>query len=53
MIRDSGSSKNGQDRLFSLMIDKPSYIYISFSDFVSICKGAGSFRAYSSGISPG
>lgn len=35
--------EDGQDRLFSLMNDKPNNIYISFSDFVSICKGAGSF----------
>jgi carbamoyl-phosphate synthase large subunit len=35
--------EDGQDRLFSLMNEKPNNIYISFSEFVSICEGGESF----------
>lgn len=35
--------EDGQDRLFSLMNEKPNNIYISFNEFVSICKGGETF----------
>ncbi|MCX6332929.1 MAG: ATP-grasp domain-containing protein [Bacteroidia bacterium] len=35
--------EEGQDRLFSLINEKPNNIYISFDEFVSICEGAKVF----------
>ena len=35
--------EDGQDRMFSLMNEKPNNIYISFNEFESICKGGESF----------
>jgi carbamoyl-phosphate synthase large subunit len=35
--------EDGQDRLFSLMNEKPNNIYISFDEFVSICEDGKSF----------
>lgn len=35
--------EDGQDRLYSLMNEKPNNVYISFSEFVSICEGSSSF----------
>ena len=35
--------EDGQDRLFSLMNEKPNNIYISFNEFESICEGGESF----------
>lgn len=34
---------DGKDRLWSLIHEKPNNIYISFNEFLSICKEAGSF----------
>ncbi|MCU0461925.1 MAG: ATP-grasp domain-containing protein [Bacteroidales bacterium] len=35
--------EDGQDRLFSLMNEKPNNVYISFDEFVSICVGGKEF----------
>lgn len=35
--------EDGQDRLHALINEKPNNIYISFDEFVSVCKGGGSF----------
>jgi carbamoyl-phosphate synthase large subunit len=35
--------EDGQDRLYSLMNEKPNNIYISFDEFVSICKDPKTF----------
>jgi carbamoyl-phosphate synthase large subunit len=35
--------EDGQDRLYSLMNEKPNNIYISFDEFVSICEAGKSF----------
>jgi len=35
--------EDGQDRLFSLINEKPNNVYISFDEFVSICEGGKSF----------
>ncbi|MCJ7449316.1 MAG: ATP-grasp domain-containing protein [Bacteroidales bacterium] len=35
--------EDGQDRLFTLMNEKPNNIYIGFDEFISICNAAGSF----------
>lgn len=35
--------EDGQDRLYSLMNEKPNNIYISFNEFVSICEAGKSF----------